>query len=209
MFQLMRNTHLILGLVLFLFAFIFAVSSLVIIYRPWLPDSREDTEQTIRIDASKATSPRSLALELIRNHGFAGDLRNVNEEDGVMKFRILRPGTHVSFEYTEGSNAFSAGQNPSAGVGQSVHALFMGCHVNQRFLSRTFSEASREKEAMCDSSALSLLADAIGVLIAARTSRCTTGGCTCGACSVLRRRARAERVVGSRSCWRIGLVCWV
>ena len=108
MFQLMRNTHLILGLVLFLFAFIFAVSSLVIIYRPWLPDSREDTEQTIRIDASKATSPRSLALELIRNHGFAGDLRNVNEEDGVMKFRILRPGTHVSFEYTEGSNAVPA-----------------------------------------------------------------------------------------------------
>ncbi len=108
MFQLMRNTHLILGLVLFLFAFIFTVSSLVIIYRPWLPDSRKDTEQTIRIDASKATSPRALALELMRKHGFAGDLRNAKEEDGVMKFRILRPGTHVSFEYTEGSNVVLA-----------------------------------------------------------------------------------------------------
>ena len=108
MFRLMRNTHLILGLSLFLFALIFALSSLVIIYRPWLPDSREDTEQTIRIDASKATSPRDLALELMRNHGFAGDLRNVNEENGVMSFRILRPGTHVSFEYTEGSDAVLA-----------------------------------------------------------------------------------------------------
>ena len=104
MFLWMRNTHLILGLAYF-FAAIFAVSSLVIIYRPWLPDSRVDTEQTIKIDAAAATSPRALALELMRNHDFEGDLRQVSEEDGVMKFRIVRPGTHAIFEYTEGSDA--------------------------------------------------------------------------------------------------------
>ena len=41
MFRLMRNLHLIFGLVFFVFALVFAVSSLVIIYRPWLPQSRE------------------------------------------------------------------------------------------------------------------------------------------------------------------------
>ena len=128
MFQLMRNTHLILGLGLFLFALIFAVSSLVIIYRPWLPESRENTEQTIRIDASKAASPRALALELMRNHGFAGDLRSVNEEDGVMKFRILRPGTHVSFEYTKGGNAVLA-QTQRWGWTEFIVQL----HVNHGF----------------------------------------------------------------------------
>jgi len=105
MFLWMRNTHLILGLAFFFFAIIFAVSSLVIIYRPWLPDSRVDTEQTIKIDAAAATSPCALALELMRNHDFEGDLRQVSEEDGVMKFRIVRPGTHAIFEYTEGSDA--------------------------------------------------------------------------------------------------------
>ena len=104
MFLWMRNTHLILGLAFFFFALIFALSSLVIIYRPWVPDSRVDTEQTIQIDAAKATSPRALALELMRNHDFAGDLQGVREEDGVMKFRILRPGTHCNFEYTRGSD---------------------------------------------------------------------------------------------------------
>ena len=104
MFLWMRNTHLILGLAFFFFAIIFAVSSLVIIYRPWLPDARVDTEETIQIDAATATSPRSLALELMRNHDFAGDLRQVKEEDDLIKFQINRPGTHVNFEYVPGSS---------------------------------------------------------------------------------------------------------
>lgn len=104
MFQLMRNVHLILGLVFVFFAFIFAASSLRIIYRPWLSDSRQDQEQTIQIDAAKATSPRALALELMRNHDLSGDLRQVNESDGVMKFRIARPGTNAAVEYVPGSS---------------------------------------------------------------------------------------------------------
>ncbi len=104
MFRLMRNTHLILGLVFFFFAFIFAASSLRIIYRPWLPDSRQDQEHTISIDAAKAASPRALALELMRNHGLAGDLRDIKESDGLMKFRIARPGTNAAVEYVPGSS---------------------------------------------------------------------------------------------------------
>lgn len=104
MFRWMRNTHLILGLVFVFFAFIFAVSSLVIIYRPWLPDNRVDQTRTVQVDAAKAPSPRDLALELMRNHGLSGDLLQVNESDELIKFRIARPGTHAHIEYVPGSS---------------------------------------------------------------------------------------------------------
>ena len=104
MFLWMRNTHLILGLVFVFFALIFASSSLVIIYRPWLPDSRVDQTRTVQIDAANATSPRALALELMRNHGLSGDLRQVNESDDLVKFQIARPGTHALIEYVPGSS---------------------------------------------------------------------------------------------------------
>ena len=61
MFRLMRNIHLILGLVFFFYALIFAVSSLAIIYRPWLGMTPTDTEQTLAIPAEQANTPRALA----------------------------------------------------------------------------------------------------------------------------------------------------
>jgi len=104
MFRLMRNTHLILGLVFFFFAFIFAVSSLRIIYRPWLPNDREDQKQTIQIDPANAASPRALAVDLMRHHGLIGELRDIKESDGLMKFLIMRPGTYARVEYVPGSS---------------------------------------------------------------------------------------------------------
>ena len=43
MFRLMRNVHLILGLLFFFYAMLFAASSLVIIYRPL---AEADTQRT-------------------------------------------------------------------------------------------------------------------------------------------------------------------
>ena len=99
MFVLMRNVHLILGLVFFVFAMIFAVSSLVIIYRPWLNQTPQDSDRTVQITASQAATPRALALELMRNHGLAGDLRQIEENDGEIRFTIARPGTQAQVRY--------------------------------------------------------------------------------------------------------------
>ena len=63
-----------------------------------------DQTRTVQIDAAKAASPRDLALELMLNHDLAGDLRQINESDGLMKFRIVRPGTHALIEYVPGSD---------------------------------------------------------------------------------------------------------
>ena len=101
MFRLMRNIHLILGLVLVFFSLLFAVSSLTIIYRPWLPKSQHDQEHTVRISAEQAANPRALALELMRHHGLQGDLRQIKENDEEISFSITRPGTKADVKYAK------------------------------------------------------------------------------------------------------------
>jgi hypothetical protein len=103
MFRLMRNIHLILGLVFIVYALVFAASSLVIIYRPWLPETREDTERSVRVAPEQAATPRALALELMRNHGLKGDLREIKQDDEGVKFQIVRPGTNAEVAYSPSS----------------------------------------------------------------------------------------------------------
>ena len=82
MFRLMRNVHLILGLLFFFYAMLFAASSLVIVYRPWLKSTHTEQEQTVRVAAERAQTPRDLALGLIQNQGLKGDLRDIKQEAG-------------------------------------------------------------------------------------------------------------------------------
>jgi hypothetical protein len=103
MFRLMRNLHLIFGLVFFIFAMVFAVSSLVIIYRPWLPQSREDTERTVQVAAEAAATPRALAFDMMRNHDLKGDLRDIEQTEDGMRFVVMRPGTRAEVVYSRAS----------------------------------------------------------------------------------------------------------
>ena len=99
MFRLMRNVHLILGLVFFFYALLFALSSLVIIYRPWLKPTTEDKQLTVMVPAERAQTPRALALELMENHGIKGELRDIQEDSDEFRFAIVRPGTQVKVTY--------------------------------------------------------------------------------------------------------------
>ena len=99
MFQLMRNVHLGLGLVLVAMALIFALSSLVIIYRPWLPQSIEESERTVRIPAQAAATPRALARALMRSGGMKGTVSGIEEDSEAIRFRIFRPGSEFRIEY--------------------------------------------------------------------------------------------------------------
>src|SRR5262245_15023206 len=98
MFRLMRNLHLGLGLIFVLMALIFAVSSLVIIYRPWLKPAPHDSEASIQLSPEAVTTPRAAARELMTKHGFKGDLREIREQ-GVVRFRIVRPGEQAEVQY--------------------------------------------------------------------------------------------------------------
>ena len=103
MFRLMRNVHLILGLVFFFYATLFALSSLVIIYRPWLKLTREDLERTVQVAAESIQTPQALALELMQRHGLKGELRDIKQEGEEMRFSIVRPGTQSDVTYSGSS----------------------------------------------------------------------------------------------------------
>ncbi len=103
MFRLMRNVHLILGLVFVVYALLFALSSLFIIYRPWLPSTQQESKIVVRVTADQAATPRALALELMRNHDLKGDLRQIEQTDEGMKFVVVRPGTRNEVTYARAS----------------------------------------------------------------------------------------------------------
>jgi hypothetical protein len=101
-FRLMRDVHLGLGILCVAMALVFALSSLVIIYRPWLPDGKAESQREIEVAAEAASTPRSLALLLMREHGLRGEMRPVEREGDSYRFRIVRPGTHAEVEYEPG-----------------------------------------------------------------------------------------------------------
>lgn len=103
MFRLMRNIHLGLGLVFFLMALIFAVSSLVIIYRPWIKSSPYVSDSIVQISREAAASPRAAAHKLMADRGFRGELRQIQENGDDVSFQIVRPGEVVEVKYSRSS----------------------------------------------------------------------------------------------------------
>ena len=103
MFRLMRNIHLGLGLIFDPMALIFAVSSLVIIYRPWLGSSPRVSESTVQLSLEAATSARAAARALMADHAMKGDLRQIQENGDVVSFRIVRPGEVAEVKYGRSS----------------------------------------------------------------------------------------------------------
>ena len=103
MFRLMRNIHLGLGLIFVLMALIFAVSSLVFIYRPWLGSSPHVSESTVRMSLKADASARTVARELMADYAMKGELRQIQEKGDGISFRIVRPGEVVEVKYGRSS----------------------------------------------------------------------------------------------------------
>jgi hypothetical protein len=102
-FRLMRNAHLATGILCAAMAAVFAVSSLVIIYRRWLPTEMSESELNVAVSPDRATTPRALALVLMREHGLRGELRQIEAKGEAMSFRIVRPGTEARVQYDPAS----------------------------------------------------------------------------------------------------------
>ncbi|MCL4784985.1 MAG: hypothetical protein KJZ70_18305 [Bryobacterales bacterium] len=97
MFRLMRNVHLALGVGFFFVALLFAFSSIVLIYRPWFPSSSERSHATAQLE--RGLDARAAALALMRSGMAEGELRNIRESEGKLRFLIWRPGTQADTVY--------------------------------------------------------------------------------------------------------------
>ena len=103
MYRLMRNIHLILGLVFVLFLGVYAVSSVRFGHPSWFRRPPQVAEAMLAVDPMHADTPRALGLHLIRDHELKGELFRVQPvENGVFRFFIRRPGTNYQVEYTKG-----------------------------------------------------------------------------------------------------------
>ena len=151
MFQFMRNVHLALGLVSVVMALIFALSSLVIIYRPWLPQSIEQSERRVQVPPQAASTPRALARALMRSEGLKGTVSQIEEDAEAIRLRISRPGTEFRIEYRRSASEAKIEQR-RWGLLQTLVQL----HVNHGFW-HDFAPANAW-------AALSLLASA-GILL--------------------------------------------
>lgn len=96
MFRLMRNTHLVLGLSLFLAMFLFAFSAVVFMYRPLFPGRPSVRHDTLAV--SPGTPARAAADEL-RRQGVRGDLTIRNAAADTVTIVIVRPGVEVRAAY--------------------------------------------------------------------------------------------------------------
>lgn len=119
MFRLMRNVHLWLGLASVLMALMFALSSLFVVFRQSFDSKPQESQRTVQVSPELASTPRALARELILNHGLKGELAAVNEDAEGMTFRIHRPGTEHSIDYSKATGAVTISDKQWA-LGQTL-----------------------------------------------------------------------------------------
>ena len=104
MYKLLRDTHLLLGLFFCVFVLLFGVSSIRFAHRGWFDDKPEVTELTVPVESAQATSPRSLARNLMQEHGYRGELSRIRENDEEFSFNIGRIGTLHEIRYERGDD---------------------------------------------------------------------------------------------------------
>lgn len=117
----MRNIHLGLGLIFVLMAMIFAVSSLVFIYRPWLGIRPHISKSTVQLSSASAATPRAAARELMAKRALEGELQDVKEEGDSVSFRIVRPGEMADIKYNRANREASISVRRHGALETLVH----------------------------------------------------------------------------------------
>lgn len=95
MYRLIRNTHLVLGLVSVLFILTYAVSAVQMAHRIRL------SAQTVEEDVALAPglSPRAFAEALMQQRGYGGELGKPQATPAGFRVSITRPGASVDAVY--------------------------------------------------------------------------------------------------------------
>ncbi len=129
MYRLMRNTHLILGLVFALALGVFLLSSVRLAHRSWFSSSPTLMEAAYPVDPGQAGTPRALGRHLMAEHGLRGEIVRVQRaNDGVFSFVIRRIGTNYQVQYRVGADEAQVRTNRLAFIG-----MLMGMHFSYGF----------------------------------------------------------------------------
>ena len=123
MYNILRNTHLFLGLFLCLFIVTYGVSSVPVAYPSFFSSTPKITEQEIVISPEIAANPRALARELMDHHGLRGRLGNMHKTDDGFRFNISRAGTSsvVRYNVETGRAQIRTRTNDFIGMLKAIH----------------------------------------------------------------------------------------
>ena len=129
MYRLMRNIHLILGLVFVFALWVYLLSSVRLAHRGWFAGGPTVTDESYPVDPDRARTPRELGLYLIEEHGLRGEIRQVRPpKEGAFGLTIGRLGTNHRIEYVEGASTAQVRTNQLAFTG-----MLMGMHFAHGF----------------------------------------------------------------------------
>jgi hypothetical protein len=95
MYKLIRNTHLILGLLSVSFVLTYAMSAVQMAHR--IPIAPQVTEEDVALQPGLA--PRSVAEALMQQRGYGGELGNPQPQPGGFRVTIGRPGRVFTVRY--------------------------------------------------------------------------------------------------------------
>jgi hypothetical protein len=126
MYQILRNTHLLLGLALCSFVLLFGVSSIKFAHNDWFAAEPVVTHLTVAIDPADAETPRALARLLMEREGYRGGLNRIRDNDEGFSFNIGRMGTVHEVRYVHGSTKAQVEKRrwPLAALLTWMHATF-------------------------------------------------------------------------------------
>ncbi len=133
MYRLMRNIHLILGLVFALALGVYLLSSVRLAHRSWFSAAPTVTEHTYPVDPERAATPRALGQYLIEEHGIRGEIARVQPaQDGKFSLLIRRLGTGYQVRYDEGAAQALVRESKQAFTGMllSMHFAHGFWHEN-------------------------------------------------------------------------------
>ena len=129
MYRLMRNVHLILGLVFVLALGVYLLSSVRLAHRSWFSSKPTLTEETFSVDPGEAGTPRALGMQLMAKHGLRGEIARIQTlEDGTFSLAIRRIGTNHQVRYETGATEAQVRTNRLAFIG-----MLMGMHFKYGF----------------------------------------------------------------------------
>ncbi|MDE0103015.1 MAG: PepSY domain-containing protein [Bryobacterales bacterium] len=126
MYRLMRNTHLVLGLVFALALGVYLLSSVRIAHQSWFTPNPTTSETSLAVDPDQAGTPRDLRRQLRQRHGLRGDLVQVRtDESASYSFVVRRPGSSSHVHYELGASKATVSEERAG-----VTGLLLGLHFS-------------------------------------------------------------------------------
>jgi hypothetical protein len=116
MYGVMRNIHLLLGLLCCPFLLMYGVSAAQMSHPKWFDIRPAVSERTLAL-APAQSDARALAATLMREQGLRGDLTQVRVSPGRLEFSLVRPGLAHMVRYDAATGSAVVRQSRSGLLG--------------------------------------------------------------------------------------------